>query len=441
MVTFDNSLTMAVRAVRKILPDIPGDDLRFIRDMNGQLHVLVPDSVTADRLKLLRRELAQNLVQYSPGADSTAFQVDEAIAGEQLLKEPWLFEWVDGFPVYLIERRAIGQDWIVTPRSDTPHPPRFVFYSLKGGVGRSTALLLWGQYLAAQNRTVLLVDLDIEAPGLGTQLLTPEQRPEFGVLDWLVEDLAGRSTYDISGDMTAQSTVSRASGVIVAPALGRCAEHHPSNIIAKLARAYLEGSSDSLPMEGFALRLRRMFQSLECQVKPDVVLIDSRAGLHETAATTLLHLDAEVLLFAEDLPVTWQGYGYLFSHLKHLVQSALLQQQPIFWRERFKMVNAKAVGTAQAEARYVAGSYNLWVNNLYDEIAPGEELTMERFSFDEHDVGAPHWPYTILQSEHFERFNPLQDLSSTGEQAVEMVFSSLFTGLTSQLELTDNDAY
>jgi tetratricopeptide (TPR) repeat protein len=44
-------------------------------------------------------------------------------------------------------------------------PRIFTFYSYKGGVGRSMALLNMAYYLQARGRHVLIVDLDLEAPG------------------------------------------------------------------------------------------------------------------------------------------------------------------------------------------------------------------------------------------------------------------------------------
>ncbi len=45
-------------------------------------------------------------------------------------------------------------------------PTIISFYSFRGGVGRSMAMLNVGVLLARAGRRVLLVDLDLEAPGL-----------------------------------------------------------------------------------------------------------------------------------------------------------------------------------------------------------------------------------------------------------------------------------
>ena len=70
----------------------------------------------------------------------------------------------------------------------------FTFYSFKGGVGRSMALLNVGYALASRGRRVLLIDMDLEAPGLSRFLLDSDElalrppdakRHQFDVLDLL----------------------------------------------------------------------------------------------------------------------------------------------------------------------------------------------------------------------------------------------------------------
>ena len=47
-----------------------------------------------------------------------------------------------------------------------PFPYIFTFYSYKGGVGRSLALLNTAYTLVSRGRHVLVLDLDLEAPGI-----------------------------------------------------------------------------------------------------------------------------------------------------------------------------------------------------------------------------------------------------------------------------------
>jgi len=64
------------------------------------------------------------------------------------------------------------------------------FYSFKGGVGRSQALCAVGRLLCQMRRKVLLVDVDLEAPGLSLALLDDETlRSKLGFLE-IASDLA-----------------------------------------------------------------------------------------------------------------------------------------------------------------------------------------------------------------------------------------------------------
>ncbi|WP_407650551.1 KGGVGR-motif variant AAA ATPase [Halomonas piscis] len=240
-----------------------------------------------------------------------------------------------------------------------------------------------------------MVDLDLEAPGLGSHILHPDMRPEFGVLDWLVEDLVGNASAALPAEMVAESLLIDSPGLSVAPAIGRRSGEYSQGVLAKLARGYLEGEDGS----GFAQRLQRMIASLEAEVEPDVVLIDSRAGLHETVAANLLHLGAEVFFFAVDVPATWEGYRYLLAHLAQLATVGEFENLEADWRQRFHMVHARSSLRDEGRRAFAANAYAVWVDTLYDAVSPHDEEADEvsdellRFTFDEADPAAPHWPH------------------------------------------------
>jgi MinD-like ATPase involved in chromosome partitioning or flagellar assembly len=425
---FDESLPRAARIVRNLLSNVPADAVRFVRDMTGRVFVVVPDSVDQATLSELQNQIAQELGPYSPGRSAGVARRSETLSPESLFEEPILVVQVDDQPAFLIERRVSGQEWVQSPGAHERHPPRVTFYSLKGGVGRTTALLLWARDLVAAGRRVLLIDLDLEAPGIAAHVLPTDERPTFGVVDWLVEDLVGRADETMVRELWIESPL--AEGLMVVPAAGRRTQEHANSYIAKLARVYLDGDIDDRPV-GFACRVRRLLQSLERDLQPDVVMLDSRAGLHESAAATVLHMDAEVLMFAVDMPATWEGYTYLFDHLKEVAQAAPSRSG---WRERLKMVHARAEGTRDEQRRFVSRAFGLWVDTLYDELpADLDVVPDEAFSFEEGDEAAPHWPLTILRSDRFERFSPLDHLSQVGENAVRESFGSFFDGLTSRV--------
>ncbi|SFM50380.1 CobQ/CobB/MinD/ParA nucleotide binding domain-containing protein [Ectothiorhodospira mobilis] len=448
-VTFDGCIPRMVASVLEVCPEADFSRMRVVRDMHGRLYLVVPDDWSDEALVAVRQRLRETLGPYSPGEDSGVGRCSDTLAGEALFWEPSLMYWVEDTGVQVVERRAMGQDWVHQPESEREaHCPRLVFHSLKGGVGRSTAMMLWGRELVRQGRTVLLVDLDLEAPGLGAHMLPVDSRPDYGVLDWLVEDLVGNAGPDLMREMVAESPLAESPGLWVAPAVGRRTMDHPDNVLAKLARAYLEGEDGN----GFAARLRRMIAELEAQVRPEVVLIDSRAGLHETVAATLLHLQAEVFFFAVDVPATWEGYRYLFGHLSRL---ASVHEGPWGggdWRQRFHMVQARSGMREADKRRFASNAYGVWVDTLYDELPPISESAEEdelspatppgkeewAFTFDEQDPEGPHWPLAILRSDHFEAFNPMEQLAEVGEHAIREAFGEFFQGLEAVLSLQED---
>jgi hypothetical protein len=69
---------------------------------------------------------------------------------------------------------------------------RVTFYSYKGGVGRTLALLNCAAVLASQRRRVLAVDFDLEAPGFGLSALTQSVKgAALGLSDYVFDRLAG----------------------------------------------------------------------------------------------------------------------------------------------------------------------------------------------------------------------------------------------------------
>jgi hypothetical protein len=143
----------------------------------------------------------------------------------------------------LIDRRIVGTGWLAEPvAAAVSGPRRVVFASLKGGVGRSTALSVLAADLARRGRNVLVIDLDLEAPGLGHLLLEDGRLPDYGVVDFLVEDGLGGVGNDLLRRFvgTSQLTLSSGGVVDVMPAIGRKSEAAPENILAKLSRAMIE---------------------------------------------------------------------------------------------------------------------------------------------------------------------------------------------------------
>ena len=359
--------------------DLP--DLYLIRDLYGKIRLSVSDAIALDdevqdRLKRLAATLRQALGVRAYAAEQAVLFVDQALLDS--LKQ----EALELRPrVYWADRLVTGSNWwtVRTP-DESRDTKRFTLYSVKGGVGRTTTAAVLAWHLAHNGQRVLVVDLDLESPGLSSSMLTARGRPEFGVTDWFVEDLVGQGDSVLDRMTISPAWAMDLEGdVHVAPAHGL----EPGEYLAKLGRVYMDSP------EPWAHRLNRLLQHLEIQCNPTVVLLESRSGLHDIAAATVTDLDAQVLLFATDTPSTWDDYAILFRHWQLINLATRI-------REKLSIVSALTPDTGNVR-NYLAGfrerSWGLFQECLYDEVS--DDLSIDQFSFDLNDDDAPHDPLHI----------------------------------------------
>ncbi|MDP9908252.1 cellulose biosynthesis protein BcsQ [Variovorax boronicumulans] len=308
----------------------------------------------------------------------------------------------------LIDRRIVGAGWLAEPSTTLMFPPRLVFASLKGGVGRSTALTVVAADLARRNRNVLVVDLDLEAPGLGHLMLDDDRSPEYGVIDFLVENGVGGVDDDRLATFVGTSQLTGPDGgrVDVMPAIGRRSAASPENVIAKLSRAMLEDVDDNGSVS-VGQQVSLMIERVAARGSYDAVLIDSRAGLAELAAPAVTGLGATVLLFGTAQTQTIEGYRALFSALQLLAQRDRMSGHSAEWRTALRPVYAKASLNVETEERFRDDLYELYSEYLYDAEDEDEgEAVLESLRFTRDDKSAPHWPLVIPFNQAFVEFDP-----------------------------------
>lgn len=92
--------------------------------------------------------------------------------------------------IYYGERPLVKKNWNYVTREKRKDKAKVIsFYSYKGGVGRTTALVLAALQMARKGKRVAVIDMDLEAPGLSAILRqeTGMEYPQYGVVDFLVE--------------------------------------------------------------------------------------------------------------------------------------------------------------------------------------------------------------------------------------------------------------
>ncbi len=410
-VFFHQALEIAVEKIKNQLPALK-NEVVLIRNILGQIRVLLSGSekdYDKSVLSAINTEMRDELGVYaSPGQFIYMF-TSEAKAVEDYFKHEdryCIFNENIG-RIWILERQIIGQDWTRKPIERKTKNRRVTFYGVKGGVGRSTALVLWAWHLAKNGKKVLIVDLDLESPGISRTLLpaSDDLLPDFGIVDWFIEDALDQKQGDeILENMTAQSPISQGvSGEIrVSPCFGR----KTGAYMPKLSRCYMDSSGTGIKPWGD--RLNRLVESLETKIQPDVVLLDSRAGLHDIAALTITRMDADVFLFAVDAPQTWSAYAYLFQQWKNYSHLGKV-------REKIQII-AGMVPETNREVHlkhFIQQSWELFSTHLYDEISPGQ---VGLFNFDPEDTEAPHYPLPIFWHRGLQEFDPCNSTSGLDEQ-------------------------
>ncbi len=417
-VLFDSALEIAVDRV-KIAGTVLGDEIFLIRDLRGRIRVFLPgrsEDFSGEPKKAvgkLGQQLWDALGAYAFPADRAVLYAGDLEQGDEILysTDHRLVAEEDGLKIWLIDRQIIGQDWIKGPLRRETTNPRVTFFGIKGGVGRSTALAVWAWQLAKDGKKVLVMDLDLESPGVSSTLLPFENLPDHGIVDWFVEDGVGQANLVENGMIVSSPLARDMPGEIrVVPAFGRpCHEGDTEDYLPKLARCYSDFSGNQ-PMP-WAERLQRMVEHLEIKENPDLVILDSRAGLHDIAAATVTRMDADAFLFAVDSMQTWNAYAFLFKHWRKHPQ---IQE----FRRKLQIVAGMVpeTGRAQYFKSFLENSWDLFLENVYDEAGAD---AADVFSFDLDSPEAPHYPLPIYWNRALQEFDPLRNAMSGDRQIAE----------------------
>ena len=161
------------------------------------------------------------------------------------------------------------------------------FYSFKGGVGRTMALVNTAVHLAERGRRVLLVDFDLEAPGLDTFSLLRSKSSTPGLVDYVLQYLKEDQAPDVAGFVNRSKEV---ENLLVMPSGSGGTDYAASFGRIDWGALYSE-------RDGYLL-----FEDLKEQwrqtIAPDYVLVDSRTGYTDTGGICTRQLpDAVTVLF------------------------------------------------------------------------------------------------------------------------------------------------
>jgi MinD-like ATPase involved in chromosome partitioning or flagellar assembly len=163
------------------------------------------------------------------------------------------------------------------------------FYSFRGGVGRTMALVNIGTWLARHSRRVLLVDFDLESPGISHYALPNANPDRKGVVDYLFDAAEGNVPRTIE-EFYFESFKEKGGGALYVMPAGRASTHQERLERLNFGNLYQEA-------DGYLIveNLKALWAN---EISPDYVLIDSRTGYSEAAGICTRQLaDAVVITF------------------------------------------------------------------------------------------------------------------------------------------------
>ncbi len=327
---YDETLAALVRAVHG-WPDLARDvdGIAVVRDLRGRLHLAIRPAAggTLDRDALQARLEAEVTGWFRGPIRATTDPGPRGALARGLFErtaERWPSAWPATFaaPIsgarftlrraqddtgsgprwYGLQRMLAKEAWLADRGAQTPWPmgPKrpvvASFFSYKGGVGRSTLVALLASRLVRDGAHVLVVDLDLEAPG---QAAIFGEAPEAGVVDYLVEHALSDgepALDDLLIDVTHQRI---GAGAATAGSLRLLPAAAPTwTLLEKLARLdYLGVGDDGASPVSAALRAL-LLAAVNLNPRPGYILLDARSGLHDLGGLSLhalAHIDVMVM--------------------------------------------------------------------------------------------------------------------------------------------------
>ncbi|WP_143763361.1 KGGVGR-motif variant AAA ATPase [Methanothrix harundinacea] len=298
---------------------------------------------------------------------------------------------------------TVKSPWKVTGKRGGP--PIIVFYSFKGGVGRSTALSSFAIQRTRMGEKVTVIDFDLDAPGIGVLLAADSKgtTAPWGVLDYMLERPYGKVVLGDYVHACRREEVTGSGEIKVIPA-GQMDERYPS----KLSRIDFEIPQNGQKLHPFILLLNQIRDEL----KPDWLLIDARAGLSEAAGLLLGGLAHMYVVFGTSSEQSWQGIRLILRRLGYQrVLEGESQLECLLVQAMITDVSEvakSAIESFKDRARDEFAQYYYSADPENEEDEEDKDFWYVRDSDDEY---APHVPVAIRYQQFLAHFDVIDDVA------------------------------
>lgn len=265
------------------------------------------------------------------------------------------------------------------------------FYSFKGGVGRTTTMMMAAIGAARRGKKIVVLDFDLEAPGVSS--LFPEVAlSQYGLLDFLVESNVYEQEINIDEYLYPVSEychVNQYGGEIyILPAVGTAAQSNMDIYRKNLMRfdmnvpAYEE---DLTPID-------MLLSKIDTFLKPDYIFIDTRSGIHQIGGITLTRYSDLALLFFYGSRQNVEGMRMTLPTLKNSGTAFLLINSKVPVNETLAQIEKKI---------YIEGAYYALSN--CDKEYQTNEILLD-------DETAEHYPIHITYNAGLEVITSTEQL-------------------------------
>ncbi|MCD9617627.1 P-loop ATPase, Sll1717 family [Chryseobacterium gleum] len=302
--------------------------------------------------------------------------------------------------IYFSDRHIENTNWYINEKFQLKTPVTS-FYSFKGGVGRTTATVLSALLLARQGKKVMIVDFDLEAPGLASIFANRSDNAEEllavnGFVDFLIDyEFHKRNFSEINLDdyyfrINEQALVGSNGGeLLIIPAIATNSQSS-SSYISKLSKANIRfGFGNDYAPDIF-------LQAMENKLKPDHILIDTRTGINDVGGLVFNRYAQNIFLLFYGNQQNMFGLESILPELKKLNEQGI----------KFYLVNSPVpVDDKLREEEigfFVEKSYEIFLYHFYDK---------ETFP-SQNDETADHYPINIPYNQNALLLNSNKKLSS-----------------------------
>ncbi|KHD05661.1 hypothetical protein PN36_22415 [Candidatus Thiomargarita nelsonii] len=257
------------------------------------------------------------------------------------------------------------------------------FYSYKGGVGRTTLAAMISLLCATKDKKIVVVDTDVEAPGLGFQFFGESGKASYqssGFLDFMLypyQNLAPDKQTQFKQTFVTEFFIQN--------------QHDLPNIllmpVAKFgdnitSDAYSQKLSRINVLQGGQEKIHLLLELINEIIKPDLVIFDLRTGITDIGGILTSHSVSDFFIFV-GYPDTQTQLGLSFF-LEHATQFHLSDENSanfntIFVHSPAPLDDNKNIIPTELDS--FRQMINVYVDKFYGEKKDEATETLEEFIF------------------------------------------------------------